>query len=308
MIPSSRQLEALAERLDDIASALSAGLDAQTILTGGPTAGLSGEVQLGTDLVAALVARGLPLSDLDQRVLAAAESVGELPRALRERAEDLRFRAEVSRDTMRQLAYPVFLLAASALLIVWLQFLGLGPGAGLQIMLLGGAAALVAGIVWIVRLSRSSPDFDGRVVPGLRNLLRDLGEVPYLTALRGLHAAGVLLPEAHMRATATSPIAWSRTRLQSAQPMIDRGESLASALGACGAIDNESLRLITSGESAGELEDSLLRAATRRRDTLKRRVRAVAKLAGWTVYAFAVVVVVSVVLGFYGRVLGGIPR
>ena len=137
-------------------------------------------------------------------------------------------------------------------------------------------------------------------------LIRDVGELPYLVALRGLYAAGILLPEAHDRAIGTSPVAAIRSRLSQATPRLQQGEGFAKSLAAEGALGTESLELITVGETAGDLEDSLNRAAVRRREEFRRRFRRIAKVVGSVVYALAVLLVAYVVVSFYSGYLRGI--
>jgi general secretion pathway protein F len=303
-----RQLEKKADRLENLASALASGLEIGTVLATIPGAERRGALP-GDGFVAALRATGFALDEIDWKILDAAERAGELPAALRERAAAARFRARLVRDLLGRLAYPAVLIAATIALVVWLRSLGFASAGGAALGLLGALAALGAVVAWsLVRRARNDEGFQGAGLPGLRRLLRDIGELPYLDAFGGLYAAGVHLREAHEEALAICPVASIRARLRRCVTRLRDGEGFAAALAAESALTDESLELLTNGERIGDLEGSVGRAAQRRRDVLARRAALASRVIGAVVYAAAAAVVIYVVLDFYGGYFGGRVR
>jgi type II secretory pathway component PulF len=143
----------------------------------------------------------------------------------------------------------------------------------------------------------------------VREIVVDVGTIPYLTALRGLYAAGVPLRDAHERAASTAPVGGVRHRLGRATELLQRERrSLADALAASAAVDAETLELVRRGEQTGELEADLLRAVQRRRDTLARRLSAAVRWTGAIGYGAVVVLVLWIVTDFYGNLLAGLHR
>jgi type II secretory pathway component PulF len=301
VILPGRRLEEKAERLADLASALDAGLD---------PAGLVTDLD-GADGLADAIAkdRRFHVDEIDRRVLDAAGHAGEIPAALRERSTAARDRALLVRDVARRVAYPITVLVGAYVLMIWLYWIGLTGIGPLTLALAGGVlVAIVLVIRWGWRRARTDPGFTGARVPGLEIALRDAGELPYLTALRGLHAAGVLLADAHEIALRAVPIASVRGRLFAATAALRGGAGFIEALTAQRALTNESVEILTTAERAGELETGLTRAAERRRTMLERRLQRTARVVGGVVYAIACLTVLWIVVDFYGGLysrLGG---
>ena len=110
MLPRPSADEAVALRLQDIASALDAGLSAEQVLTGPSTVTWGGPARWEDGLVAGLLAKGAPLAPHERATLEAAERAGKLPDALRGRATARHERAMLARELIARLRYPVFLL------------------------------------------------------------------------------------------------------------------------------------------------------------------------------------------------------
>ncbi len=279
----------LAMRLEDLASALDAGLPADGILAdagGGP-------------LTARLTAAGLALSPAEVRAAEAAEQVGELPRVLRTIAARRTADATLARRLLGRLAYPALLLALSMAAFGLLAAVGNGR---VWVALAGPLAivALVLAVAFFAHRAATDPAFTSSPIPGLRRLSHDVGQTAYLDAMEMLYGAGVGIVEAHDLATKTVRIAWVRLRLAQAGQLLAGGEtSLADALGASAALDAETLSLLRPGEMSGELEDALRRAAGRRRDVLQRTATALVVGLGGTVYALTAVWIGWRVLSFY---------
>ncbi len=287
--------EKKADRFEDLASSIQAGLSA------GDSLGRS-----GAGILDALAHASIEVDSIERRVLESAEAAGELPAALRERAEGYRRLAALQRDILGRLAYPFVLVTAAILLTFWLASIGMGIG--MTVPLVSGAALVlgVVGSLTLLQRAHANPDFPTALGP-LRPLLLDYATLPYLSALQSLYRAGVPLMEAHDLASRTAPIGSVRaTLMRSAAKMATDRTTLTEALTAHAALDAETLQLLRGTELVGELEDGLTRAVDRRRDVFVRRVHRATKTLGTVVYVFAVCVVGYVVLSFYSGMIGRI--
>jgi type II secretory pathway component PulF len=282
-LPHLNRHRAIAERLEDLASRLDAGLT---------PAGQPGE-----PIVTGL--RGeFTLAGWEWAALAAGEAAGRLPVVLRRVAAARRDRDVLQRELWGSLAYPGLVLCMCAGVGVLALGMAQPPRAWFW---LSGGLALAIGILVVaaVRWLRS-PLSDGDRVPWLGRLSRHAGEVPYLVALQALYGAGVALRGAHPQASPAAAVPWVRARLFAAGAALDAGEPLAEALGRQRALTEESLTLVRDGEATGQLEDALGRAIVRRRAEYARRVRHVARGIGIAAYVYAAASVLWIALSFYG--------
>ncbi len=290
-----------AERMDDIASSLDAGLDANTAIG-------SDRSQLDRGFVAALDQTELDLDDLDRRILGAAEKAGDLPSALRERAESQRFTGQLKRSVMSSLAYPLFLIVFASMIFLLLSSIG-QVGSGWTILGFWAPLLIFAGTLYYAfKQARTADNFNARRLPVIGKIINDLGELPYLSAMHSLYRAGIPILDAHDLALKTSPIAYTRANLGVAAHALQKGEDYASAVETAAILDADTLQLVKNGERSGSLEESLKRAMTRRREVLQRRILRAAKTTGFVVYAFAMLVAIYVIFSFYGNLYSGLGR
>ncbi len=282
-----------ADRLDDLASALDAGLQASTALT---AAGLTGNPSAG--IVGALreLRLGLRVHDLD--LLAATECAGRLPRGLRLAAAALRARRERAVRMLGRAVYPTFLVGFALLLLSTVV-----PGgsrlATVTIATLAGVAIFGAFVTLRLRRARRDPGVDLRGWPVLGAVIRDASELPYLSAMHTLYGAGVSIVEAHRLATRAVPFATPRARLTAAAARLEAGLALTEVLAPTGALGTESLEMIGRAEPIGALEEALERAAARRREVLERRLDRLARAVSSLCFAAAATLVLAVMLSFY---------
>lgn len=285
--------ERTADRLEELASGLDAGLTADVLLPGDPRA----------TLVERLATR-VGLGPAERAQLTAAETAGRLPVAMRDRASDRRQRAAMTRDVLRRLPYLGLLVVMAVLVAVvagmitrsslMLPLIALGLGLGVPLL---GWLALRRGL--------QDPAFTGRLIPGLAPLLRDFGETAYLEALGGLYSAGVDLTNAHATALQTVPVASIRAGLFQAQLELERGNGFTASLVRVNALGSETLQILIPAEASGTLEEACRRALERRRFTLGRRlqrtVRWLTAMLQILVYGFCAWQIVSFYSGYYGR-------
>lgn len=304
MIPFPARDRDIADRFEDLASALAAGLPVPEVIA------CAGPVQTppspGASLTQQIEAR-LRLANSERLVFAAAEKAGHLDRALRERAAARRLRAQMVGGLGFKLAYPLFLILAALATGVLVGLVGGGSWRRPALVL--GLALLGLGFAtrWFYRRlveGRTDP----AQVPGLGSWLLDVAEVPVLQTLHGLYAAGVRIDEALPLCASVAPFGRTRTRLRHAAGVVGSGHSLSDALVAAGALHQETRTLLGNGERAGDLEGALERATQRRVDTLERTTALLARIAVATAMALAFAIVTTVIFASYAKVYTGFGR
>ena len=282
-------------RMRDLASALAAGVPLAIALP-------RFTADAGT-IVAALEREPVQLSRTERCVLQAAEKSGRLAEALPERAAARELRASLVLQLAGRLIYPVFLIAAAVTVDVLLGVIT-GRSWGGTLLTIGILVAVVGlGAMGLcLRLRRAQLEN----IPVLGGLLQDLAELPYLQALLGLYAAGVLLPEAQAEAARACPLAGPRVQLVGAASLVQAGQPLASALQSAGAVSAESWSILASGERAGDLEGALRRLVQRRTETLTLRARRLVGLATGLATLVAFAIAIRVIVGFWAQYYGAL--
>ena len=286
--PDRDEREAL--RLDDIASAVNAGLPIATILQGTDlTHGLAVALRQQPDLT---------FSRAEEAMLEAAEVAGTMPACLRLIADQRRRRAAFARTLVGHVRYP--LLVSVMAILAGLATASIRGQSYTSLLLT--VAGILLGLLfmgWLVRSRIRDPHFDGG--PALLGaLLQDLGEVPYLQSLLGLYGAGVKVQQAHELAANSVGVPYVRYRLRAANAGLANNQPLTESLAAAQALCSETQQLLATGEAAGELEDALRRALGRRLDCLERRLGRWARAVGSAVYVLGAAYAIYLVFTFYG--------
>lgn len=278
-----------AEQFEDLASRLDAGLGA--------------EAEPGQQVTVAM-RRRLDLPEWEWATLEAAEAAGSLPGVLRHLAQTHRERGRLVRDLFGALSYPLLVLVLCAFVGGLVLATGAAPRAWILFttLLVVALVALGGWLAWRLR----DPTLDGDRLPVVGRLSRCAAELPYLVALRALYAAGVPLRQAHPQAVLATRVPWVKSRLFLATKDLEAGSGFADALSKHAALTKESLILVRDGETAGQLEDALGRAAGRRQEEYARSMRRLARFVGGAVYAYAAASVLWVALHFYGSYFGGL--
>jgi type II secretory pathway component PulF len=283
--------------LDDLASAIDAGL---------PIESIGGNPDLGEHVLLDLAwQRGIKLRPTERIVLEAGWKSGNGAAALRGRAASRRRRAEFQREVWGALSYPMTLLAMMPLAAVATYSI-VGPSFAIG---LGVAYALIALLVFAIarKLGRGDASLERNRILG--PLLEDLRELPYLESLHALYGAGMPIVQAHATAVRGVRMHGLRERLGATQLLLEQGTELREALQQSGALSLETRQLLATGEQAGQLEDALQRALTRRQEVATRKLSLAAKRLGQITYTLAVIGVIVLVYQFYGsyaKMLSGI--
>jgi type II secretory pathway component PulF len=281
--------ERAALQLDDVASALDAGLSIDS---------LHGDAAHGDRaLHASLRHRGIVLNQIEDTVLSAAWRAGRASASLRSCAAARRQRAEFQRQMWVSLRYPMFVLVLCLAAAVTTA-----PVIG-HYGFVYGTAGLIVLILALLAWARHSVRRGGERIaqlPVVGRVLRDMAELPYLEVLGALYGAGVPLVDAHSTAITTVKLVPVQQRLVVADQMLRSSRPLAESLNSALALNSETRSLIDNGERSGTLEEALQRALERRRQVVAQKVGVLAKRIGAVVYTIAVVVVVAIVFRFYG--------
>lgn len=296
-------LRSVPERLEELASALDAGLRAETAAH---AAGIDAHV--GDGLVEAMRRSGFGLAPHEFELLAACERAGRVPAAMRRMAASRVRRRDRQRRLLGRLAYPSLILGLGVVLALAIVPLGRVTGVVTLSLAIGLLLAIV-GAAWRVRAAQRDPAIDPARWPLVGAIARDAAESPYLAAMHALHASGVPLDEAHRLATKAVPYAAARARLIGAAEALRRGLPLAESLASCSSLSPETLEILARAEPLGALEDAFARAATRRDDTLDRRLDSSVRVLGSVAFAAAAILVLVIALDFYGGLFARVaPR
>lgn len=279
--------EKAALAFEDLASALDAGLPLETI---------GGNASLGDHVLHDLVwQRGVQLRPTEKTVLEAGWKSGTSAKVLRSQAASRRRRAEFQRQVWAGLRYPITLLVMLMVAAV-LTYRIAGPGFAIVLAII---YALLAVFTLILARKIGRGDASLERMPLIGPLLEDLRELPYLESLHALYGAGVPIVQAHEQAIRSVRMVGLRERLGRTQSMLAAGTPLREALHESQALSTESRSLLATGEQAGQLEDALQRALTRRQDVASSKLLTAAKMLGHVTYLLAIVGVVTIVYQFY---------
>jgi len=280
-------------QFEDLASALDAGLNPTQV---GGQAGEGEQVLHGI-----LLRRGVRLDSVETAVLTAGWRSGRAGEALRNRARARRERAEFGRRVWVGLRYPLLLAVASVLVAL---IGGAATGRRWLPILTISLAVAAAAAVFAAKAGLRSGSGPWHRLPILGPLVQDLGEIPYLEVLQALYGAGVPMLTAHPQAVAACPIGAVRTRLCTADRILQGGRSLNDALRESHSLCEETMTLLGTGERTGDLEATLLRALRRRSDVAIARSTALTRLIGHSAYVLAASLVIYLVVSFYSGYYG----
>lgn len=308
-----------AERLEDLASRLDAGLGVQDAdsASAHATAGSGARAAVGAALggshaghapgrepAVATLRRQFTLPAWEWSTLAAAETAGALPAVLRHLAATHRERGRLRREVVGALAYPIVVLSLCGLVFGAVMAAGVAPR-GWMILTITLLVSGLGGGAWLAWRLRD-PGLDGDRLPGIGRLTRCAAEIPYLIALRALYGAGVPVRRAHPEAAPAARVPWVRARLFLVTQGLEAGSGFADALEKQQALTAESLTLVRNGEIQGQLEEALGKAASRRQEEYARFVRRATRVLGIVAYAYAAGSVLWIALRFYGGYYGAL--
>lgn len=242
----------------------------------------------------------------------ASEHVGDLGRTLRQLADDLEARLAARREAQLLMAYPILVLHLVAPAASMGDLLR-APGR-FAVTVIGATALLwgiLGGIVWLHRCLANSP-------AGARWLARiPVVGTPFVLAARArwlrlfatLHGAGVKAIEALATCERTLGSAPPSGEYAEATAAARRGAPLEDAIAQLSGMSTEERAQLVVAAGVGDLERAARRVADGVAEQWREANRRLARTAGATTYAVAVIVVtitlVNYYAGYYGALTGG---
>ena len=275
-ILTPRQLQQRAELHQQLGQLTAAGitlLGALELLERNPPARLDREplrrlqqaIRQGGTLTEALRGTGQWLPPFDIALIHAGEQSGRLPECFRLLADHYAERAQLARQVLGELAYPLFVLHLAVFLFPfsqlflsgdWQAYLArtLGVLAPLYLLVLGAACALQGS-----RGERWRETLEGLLhpVPMLGAARRALALARLAAALEALLSAGVTVIQAWEIAAVACGSPRLRRTVATWAPRLQAGETPADTVGRSRIFPELFANLYRTGEVSGKLDDSL---------------------------------------------------
>jgi type IV pilus assembly protein PilC len=279
LIVTPRQLTQHAGLYQQLASLLTAGIGIlqalETIGRSPPTRSLrpliaraAAEIQAGSSFTEALAGRGHWPPPFDLALLQAGEQSGRLPECCRLLAEHYRQRAQLARQILAGLAYPLFVLHFAVLIFPTSQIVELLRTFDLfafvlqKLMLLVPAYAVVFLLLLAGQGQRGEPwralvEWMLHRVPVLGAARRSLALARLAAALEALINAGVSILDGWGLATAASGSPALGRAVAAWKPRLDAGETPGELVGQTAGFPELFANLYHTGEVSGRLDESL---------------------------------------------------
>lgn len=270
--------------------------------------GLSGALSRGRTASEGLADSKLLLPH-EVALVGAAERSGRLDAGLANVAHGIEQRRADRRKLAASVAYPLFLVVASGVILPLPVIVTEGVAAYLAraiwLPLVFGALVFVFA-VWLPRLPATDPRraIPGRVarsLPFVRGALRR-HDVSVFTAVLGqCIASGLGMGEAVAAAAASAQDGSIRRAGDLVRRRIDSGATLAAALQSTGAFPPQVLAMVAQGELSGTLDRVLLRAAAQEAEASRIAMRRILLAVIGVVYTVVVLFIAwRIIAGFAG--------
>ena len=272
-----------------------------------PIGRLLQELEHGFSFTEAVQRQGRWLPSFDIALLQAGEQSGRLETCLKLLADYYRERAQLARQMMANLAYPVILFHLAIFIFPFAQFFTSGNWArylsktfGVLIPIYGLTALMIFaaqsrhGETWRAWFeSLLGP------IPVLGTARRYLALSRLAAALEALLSAGVGIIEAwELAATASGSPALRRTVL-GWRPQVNGGQTPAEVVGASSRFPELFANQYATGEISGTLDDTLRRLHIYYQDEGSRKLQAVVQWTPRAVYFLVVLMIAWNVIRFY---------
>ena len=278
------------------------------------------QIDAGATFSESLSNRTRWLPDFDRLMIEAGETSGQLDGTLRILSEHYEHRAGLIRKVLIKLAYPILLI----------HFIVLMPGIiGLGQALVGGGNATVLGafapslltlaasygaVFAIVYLSQANRGYAVRStlekiwhwIPGFGNGLKEVKLARLAFSLHALLNAGVTVREAWHSAASASGSPWLSSIVNRLLPKVDAGLTPAEAVRSEPEFPVIFRDLYSTGETSGQLEDSLQRLAKHFQETGLRHLVTSSAIATAVVYGIVAITVAIIVISFWTNYYGSI--
>jgi type II secretory pathway component PulF len=249
---------------------------------------MAADVRQGLTLSAAMTEQGAVFDEVERAVVAAAEHVGDLPRAANRLAKRVEEARGTSKILLRATAYPVFLVTMSLLLdplpVLVLQGFG-AYMAALALPLLVWLTLLATGLVLIPHLL-ARPVVRSHVLdtlgalPLIHILLRNRRYALAFDVLAQALEAGLPLARCIELACRAPGEAQMVTAGQMVAMTVDKGATLAAASLGLPGLDSASRATIAAGERTGHLPETFEELAKERQQAWQGQLKLAAAAFG----------------------------
>ena len=260
------------------------------------------------------------LPDFDRLMIEAGETSGQLDQTLRILSEHYEHRSSLIRQVLLKLAYPVLLIH---FIILMPAIIGFGQalvstgGASLfsafapSLATLAASYALVFGIIYLGQANRGYAvrSFLEKIwhkIPGFGNALKEIKLARLAFSLHALLNAGVTVREAWQNAGNSSGSPWLATLVGGLIPKIDAGLTPAEVVRTEPEFPLIFRDLYSTGETSGQLDDSLPRLAKHFQENGVRHLVTSSAIATAVVYGVVAIAVAFIVISFWMNHYGSI--
>lgn len=244
------------------------------------------------------------LPEFDTTLIAAGEQSGRLDQCFRLLAGHYQERAQLAKQLVSDLAYPVFLFHFAIAIFALIAFVQNGHWA---MILVGPLIPVYALVIIFIYAGQSKHGETWRAgvetvlhrVPVLGKARRYLALARLAAALEALISAGVTIIEAWELAAAASGSPALRRIVVAWRPQLNSGQTPAEAVKASGKFPDLFAGQYHTGEISGKLDDALRRLHVYYQDDGSRKIKAVASWVPRLIYLIVVLAVAYFIIQFY---------
>lgn len=326
LIITPRQLSLRGELYHQLGALLSAGLPITSALDtlrknpparsyGKPLDRIKSDIEQGFTFSEALRKEGRWIPSFDLALLDAGEQSGRLDTCFKLLADYYRERSQLARETLGNLAYPIFIVHFAVFLAPFPALLITGDVAGYLLQTIGAIAPFYLFTFLLVYACqgkhgerwRSLIERIGRFIPVLGTARRHLALARLAAALEALINAGVsIIPAWELAAEASGSPALRRTVRGWSTQMEDGGEPPSTMLERSREFPELFANLYHTGEISGSLDETLARLENYYREEGSRKLRAFAQWFPRMVYFGILLAIAFQIVSFWSNYYSGI--
>ncbi len=254
-------------------------------------------------------------SELNRAMIMAGERSGRLDETLNDVADYLEKEQELRQMLSRETFYPKILIGAMIIipLITQVVVVGIGRGVGSAVLVFLQQLAIYAVIggfivaLWYVYNSIRSTEQGGQTIDGLKlkvpvlgGLINQLAWAKVCRAVGSLYRAGLTMDQAAEIAAGTAGNRVIAQHLQSAIPIVQKGQPLSEALVKTGKVPDLPLRMLQSGEKTGDIDTTMEKVATYFEARAETSIRKLSMLIMPVSVVILGIIVLIMAMQFYG--------
>lgn len=267
------------------------------------------EIAAGFSFTEALTRTGKWISPFDLALLTAGERSGRLDACFRVLADYYADRARMARQTIADLAYPVFLFHFAIFILPFAQFFTTGNwmlyllktfGVLLPLYLLGAVLLLATqgrhGETW-----RAFMETLFQRIPLLGSGRRELALARLCLALESLISAGVTIVEAWELAGRVSGSPYLQRVVHRWKPALEAGQTPAEVLNSSRAFPDLFSNQYHSGEISGKLDETLKRLQQYYQEEGTRKIQMFSQWVPRLIYLLVALFIAYKIVSFYSN-------